>query len=240
MKQPYYFSLLLAAALFLITSCGDSDSGPTRVKVNKIFWYAYNEEVPQGGTSPFAPTALLTENYDITVQSESQQSTVPSGYDVIVLADNFSGEFDLSAFTGSVIVTFDSGVEAMMKDFFGGNGDNSYQQGKYWDYNTGATLTWIKPTLDAEDCQEGDALVYKDSLVNDFKWLIRRNNLVEATSFDDPDSEADVNSDAVIIYELKSGSGSKVKYWIQIGPLDSDYADRACEVLKLALDKIAK
>lgn len=241
--QPrLFFSALAVSTLFLAVSCGDDDSGPLKVNADKILWYSTYDDVPEGGTSVFDPTEAFLADYDVTVQNDEQLIAAPTGYDVLVLADNFSGGFDLSDFQGSVIVTFDSGVEGVMKDFFGGNDENSYHKGKYWAYNTGSTLTWVKPSLDAEECTSGDALIYRDSLENDFSWVVRRGGLVQAYSYEieEEASEADMNSDAVIIHEFKSGSDSKVKYWIQIGPLDSDYVTRACEVLDIALKKISK
>lgn len=241
--KTFQSNLLACTTLLIfamaITSCDDDDKKSSKVTVEDIFWYSYDDNVPEGGTSPFDPTDEFTSTYTVTVQNSSQQTTVPTGYDVLVLADNYNAEFSIADFDGQVIVTFDSGLNGVMRDFFGGSDDNDYQKDTYWTYGTSSTLTWVEPALDAEDCTSNDAVVFLDSLVNDYSWVTRRNDLIEAKS-SDGDTDANDNSDAVIIYEFGDDSDSNIKYWIQIGPLDSDYSTRACEVLVTALNTIAK
>lgn len=239
-KSKILLAVVFISSMFFVVSCSDDETDNGRVTVNKIFWYSYEDQVPEGSTNPFNPTTEFESAFDVTHQSDEQLLDVPTGYDVLVMSDNYNSQFNLAEFTGSVIVTFDSGIEGMMRDFFNGESENVFQKKTYWDYTTNSTLNWITPQLDEEDCTEGNALVYADSLVNDFSWLERRNDLLQAESFSVDDSEADKNSDAVIIYEFKSGSQSTIRYWIHIGPVDVSFEERASEILKMALEKISK
>ena len=148
----------------LITSC-----------LKRVYWYRpvdYSHFT--GGLSPVSPTAALTSFYDTTVNSTQILDTPPDNYDVLMIAD-VGANFDISAFTGRVILTFDSGISPLMYWF---TGDLQYDV--YWNYGTQSDLDWVTPDAPNEVGAAGDARIYPT--LASAAGFVRRNDLMEAFS----------------------------------------------------------
>jgi hypothetical protein len=149
---------------------------------------------------------------------------VPDGYDALVLSDNGAG-FDLSEFSGRIIVTLDGGVAPLMYWMTGAIGED-----EYWDFDTEEELHWIRPITGTELGAFGDARIYT-SLDGEFGFT-RRDDLILASSVSDGDD--------VVLYRIENEKGSW--WWLHIGPHFGDYSDeeistaRAWEIIHYTLD----
>jgi hypothetical protein len=194
---------------------------------NKILWYMYDDpEHRAGAYSPISPPDPddLTETKYAIVVVEVALTEVPDGYDALVLSDNGAG-FDLSEFSGRIIVTLDGGVAPLMYWMTGAIGED-----EYWDFDTEEELHWIRPITGTELGAFGDARIYT-SLDGEFGFT-RRDDLILASSVSDGDD--------VVLYRIENEKGSW--WWLHIGPHFGDYSDeeistaRAWEIIHYTLD----
>jgi|LSQX01.2.fsa_nt_gb hypothetical protein len=112
---------------------------------NKILWYVFQDPEHQfRSVYPISPPDNLTDiKYEIVVENE-MLTEVPSGCEVLVLSDTGAG-FDLSEFSGRIIVTLDGGVAPLMYWMTGAN-----QQGVYWNFPFEEELKWARPIAGSE------------------------------------------------------------------------------------------
>ncbi|MGI6625838.1 MAG: carboxypeptidase-like regulatory domain-containing protein [Limnochordia bacterium] len=191
---------------------------------NKILWYIFEDPEHQFRTFyPISPPDILTDiKYEIVVQDE-MLTEVPSGYDVLVLSDTGAG-FDLSEFSGRIIVTLDGGVAPLMYWMTG-----DVQREIYWDFYTEEELKWTRPIAGSEVGAGEDAHVY--TLLDGEFGFTRRDDLIQAGSVEDRDD--------VVLYRIENEKGSW--WWLHIGPHFGDYVEeiytaRAWEIIHYTLD----
>lgn len=206
--------------------------------VTTVYWYAADDEVPVGTTTPFAPSTAFESEYDVTVNTTDLLTAVPEGFDVIVMADNFSEGFSLGDFDGKVIVTFDNGIEALLSDVLEGDDNMNYWKGNYWDSTSEPMVNWKNPAdWTSEMATAESAVVFADAIggnVTADVSFIRRSDLIEGLS-GDMDDEDVTPSDAVIVYEIHKDESHW--YWVHIGPLSGD---RGSEVLDHILGELVR
>lgn len=196
--------------------------------LSTIYWYAAEGDKVDGlgGSNPFLPYDVAINNYDITLNTNTVLDTVPLGHDVLVMADTYSGNFDLSDFQGKVIVTYNKSIEAFMDDILGR--DNT--MGEKWNYGISTTVTWINPEdWGTETIEAGSSFVMTDIMDDEAAdvTFVKRADIIQGTVS---------GGDAVIVYEVMKGDMQW--YWVHIGPFDSNDPTRASEVLKYTLDTL--
>lgn len=206
--------------------------------VSSVYWYSAMDEVPVGTTATFGPSAAFETSYDVTVNNSDMLTAIPTDFDAIVLADNFSTGFSLADFEGKVIVTFDNSIEALLSDMLESEDDGTFWEENYWGNTSEPMINWANPSdWPAEAGTEGSAVIISEALLGSTAadvTFTRRADLIEGLS-GDPDDEEVTPDDAVIVYEVKKGDMQW--YWIHIGPLAGD---RGSEVLDYVLDSLVR
>jgi hypothetical protein len=194
---------------------------------NKILWYMYEDyEHFSGGMRVIAPPDNVADTkYDIVVEENNLLTDAPTGYDVLVLSD-VGASFDLSEFTGRVIVTLDSSIVPLMYWITG-----DYQAEVYWDYESEGELHWVKPVTGNELGAPGDARIYNS--LDGVEGFTRRNDLIQAGSTE--------GSDDVVLYKIDNSKGNW--WWLHVGPHFGNYdyevtTQRVWEIINYALDLI--
>lgn len=195
---------------------------------NKIFWYMSRDfENFSGAITVIAPPNNITDSkYAIVAEENNPVTEAPTGYDVLVLSD-VGATFDVSKFTGRIIVTLDSSVSPLMCWMTG-----DYQEETYWDFDTKTELKWVKPITGSERGASSDARIC--NLLDGVEGFTRRHDLIQASSTEDCDD--------VVLYEItKSG---RSWWWLHIGPHFGGYEDRdfttqrVWEIINYTLDLI--
>jgi hypothetical protein len=170
---------------------------------NKILWCIFQDLEHQFRSFyQISPPDNLTDiKYEIVVQNETL-TEVPSGYDVLVLSDTGAG-FDLSNFSGRIIVTLDGGVAPLMYWVTG-----AIRHDEYWDFNTEEELHWICPITGTELGADDDARIY--TLLDGEFGFTRRDDLILASSVEDGDD--------VVLYRIENEKGLLVvaAYWTSL------------------------
>lgn len=193
--------------------------------LSTIYWYAAEgDQVPGlGGSNPFLPYDEAINNYELTLNTNTVLDTVPLSHDVLVMADTYSGDFDLSNFQGKVIVTYNKSVEAFMMDIL-----ERDTKGEFWDYGTPTEVTWVTPEDWGTEAVLGIGSSYIMSDIMDDEAagvsFVKRADIIQGTVLE---------GDAVIVYEVTKGD--KQWYWVHIGPFDSSNPATASEVLEYTL-----
>lgn len=204
---------------------------------NKILWYVCEDSAHDAGSFAvvYPPEDLVDSKYDIVVE-ENLLTEVPGGYDVLVLSDT-GATFDVSEFTGRIIVTIDGGVSPLLYWLTGNN-----QEEVLWSFDSESELDWIKPITGREVGTSGDAFIYT-SLESELTGFTRRNDLIHATSYEAALEEypALPEGDDIILYEIDNEMGSW--WWLHIGPHfgkyeEEIYVPRTWEIIHYALDLI--
>lgn len=190
-----------------------------------IYWYAAaGDQVPGvGGSNPFLPYDMAVNNYTLTLNTNTVLDTIPLNHDVLVMADTYSENFDLSDFQGRVIVTYNRSVEAFMADIL-----ERDTEGESWDYGISPMLTWVNPEdWGTETIEVGSSYLMSDIIDDDAAdvMFVKRGDIIQGTV---------PSGDAVIVYEVSKGD--RKWYWVHIGAFDSRDPSRASEVLKYTLD----
>lgn len=206
--------------------------------VSSVYWYSAADAVPVGTSTPFGPSAVFESSYDVTVNNSDIIAAIPTGFDAIVMADNFSSEFNLGDFEGKVIVTFDNSIEALLNDMLEGDDNMNYWKENYWDSTSEPMINWANPAdWPAESAIPESAVISASAIAGNVAagvTFTRRADIIEGLS-GDPDDEEVTPDDAVIVYEVKKGE--KQWYWVHIGPLAGD---RGSEVLDYVLDELVR
>jgi hypothetical protein len=170
---------------------------------NKILWCIFQDLEHQFRSFyQISPPDNLTDiKYEVVVQNETL-TEVPSGYDVLVLSDTGAG-FDLSNFSGRIIVTLDGGVAPLMYWVTG-----AIRHDEYWDFNTEEELHWICPITGTELGADDDARIY--TLLDGEFGFTRRDDLILASSVEDGDD--------VVLYRIENEKGLLVvaAYWTSL------------------------
>ena len=196
-------------------------------EVSSIYWYAFNgDQVPVVGSDPFVPYDEAINNYQLFLNSTQALDTVPLDHDVLVLADTYSGNFDLSDFQGKVIATFNKSIEAFMEDIL-----ERETEGEFWEYALSSEINWENPEDWGTEPVTAGTISYLVSEIDNDESVgvsfVKRSDLMHATI---------ATGDAVIVYEVSKGD--KKWYWVHIGAVDSSDPQRASEILKFALDTL--
>lgn len=152
----------------------------------------------------------------------------PQDYDVLVIDEIEFIKFNVTDFTGKVIVTLDSGIKKFLEQMLDPESDDVY-----WDYGTSANLLWTYPTPGEEVGANSDARVYH--ALDEVTGFVRRASVIQASSSN--------KADDVILYTIDSDLRSW--YWLHIGPHFGDYSDaalashRCSEIIDYVLELLA-
>lgn len=195
--------------------------------LSTIYWYAAEDDqvTGLGGSNPFLPYDQAINNYEITLNTNTVLDTVPLGHDVIVMADTYSANFDLSDFQGKVIVTYSRSVETFMSDII-----ERDTEGEMWNYSLLTGLTWVNPEdWGSETVMAGSSLLMTDIMDDEAAGVsfVKREDVIQGTIS---------ASDAVIVYEVTKGD--KQWYWVHVGAFNANDPARASEILKYVLDTL--
>lgn len=191
--------------------------------VSKIYWYAA-EDVSGPDYNPFPPHDEIINNFEVTLNTTTKLTTVPLEQDIVVMADTYSGAFDLSEFQGKVIVTYSNSIQAFMDDFLSPTSNS----GSYFTSGSTDPVNWINPAAWGSENGATIGSAVLDQIANDeVVSFVKRGDVIHGTS---------TAGDAVIVYEVKKGD--KQWYWIHIGAFDGSFPQRASEVLKYTLNRL--
>lgn len=194
--------------------------------LNSIYWYAAGDVVPGlGGSNPFLPYDVVTNNYELTLNTNTKLDTVPLNHDVLVMADTYSENFDLSDFQGKVLVTYNRSIETFMSDIL-----ERDTEGESWEYGLTTTLTWVNPEdWGIEPIEVGSSYLMNELMDDEASGVkfVKRADIIQGTV---------TGGDAVVVYEV--AKGDRNWYWVHIGSFDSRDPSRASEVLKYTLDEL--
>ncbi len=220
--------------IYSLNTCSMTYSTPsTPLTINyttgkRIYWYAESDTYNgfDGTSNPFAPTTTLTGSscHDV-VQSSGSTSVTPdsSTYPILVIADN-GPLFDLSTYSGKMVITTGDAISTFMYALSGNN-----QKNVYWEANTGSSLQWDEPSWwsDQTCVIDSPQIKYSDFASASF-YTNRNNNLLRGYT-------NSATHDAVGWYEIDTTGGNHWE-WIHIGPLGNGQADDVSKIIKYVLD----